>query len=106
MAAVEYIPTESTQIFDDGSKLTTFTDGSMVSRDTGGVLKLTKPDGTSISTEPISTILNTGTVSNITGQVVSAATSVLNGAGVSNILNDPTKLSSGAKNLPNLVPNP
>ena len=106
MAAVEYIPTESTQIFDDGSKLTTFTDGSMVSRDTGGILKLTKPDGTSISTEPISTILSTGTVKNITGQAVSAAVNLLTGGVSSNILSDPTKLSSGVKNLPNLVPNP
>lgn len=107
MAAVEYISAQTTQIFDDGSKLTTFTDGSMVSRDTGGELKLTKPDGTSISTAPLSTFLNTGSVTNITGQVQSAAVNLLGGAGgaVSNIMSTSTALG-GTKNLPNLVPNP
>lgn len=45
--AVEYL-TGTTQIFDDGSKLTTYTDGVTVARDTGGEITAKKPDGTVI----------------------------------------------------------
>ena len=72
----------------------------------GKLTSLKKPDGTPLIPSSVSSLVNTGSVSNITGLVTSKATDLLKG-GISNIISNPSKVSSAAvKNLPSLVKNP
>ena len=103
--AVSYDLTGTTQIFDDGSRLTTYSDGTLFSRDTGGGLKVTKPDGTSVASFNPSNIP--------VGSVTTGANAVLNAGStsVSSLVNaatiEPTATAgpSGLRDLPSVQPN-
>lgn len=98
--AVSYDLTGTTQIFDDGSKLTTYSDGTLLSRDTGGGLKVTKPDGTAIASfDP----------TNLTqGSVTTAAKAAVSGVADSATVNPVGAASSpnGLRGLSTVLPNP
>lgn len=96
----------TTQIFDDGTRLTTYEDGTTSSRDLAGDIKIRKPDGTTILSEAVGSILSKGAATRITGLTPAKAVDALLG-GKSKIETDKNKQQSGSgKNLENIVRNP
>jgi hypothetical protein len=90
--AVTYDLTGTTQIFDDGSKLTTYLDGTLLSRDTGGGIAVTKPDGTLVA----KAVTNFSPTNLTLGSVTTAAT-----AAVSGVVDSATVSAVGVGSSPN-----
>jgi hypothetical protein len=101
--AVEYL-TGTTQIFDDGTKLTTYADGVTSARDLGGAITIKKPDGTLIGTTDLSV------PSNLPVGTAAVASKLANEFGASNTaLLDVAKAAatpSGVRNNGTVLENP
>lgn len=102
--AVDYL-TGTTQIFDDGTRLTTYSDGVTVSKDLGGEIVAKKPDGTTIGsylptniTNGIASVLSTR--NSLTSAVATATSAVTNTATIS------TSSSNGFRDKGTVLPNP
>jgi hypothetical protein len=96
--AVNYL-TGTTQIFDDGTKLTTYSDGVTVARDLGGIITAKKPDGS---------LLESFNPTNISiGSVVTGAESLISKTVDSATISPAaTEGPKGLRNLASIKDNP
>lgn len=99
--------TGNTQVFDDGSKLTTYSDGVLSSRDTGGNIKITKPDGTPIIDFQTPTQLANGLAQVTTGSLPTSPFGTTSAASViPSILQSNPKQTTTQPILPAVFRNP